>query len=93
MKKNINKSIRTGILVFTGLLVSYACSDTWDDHYDPNLSTGNVVDATIYQQIKSTNELSDFLEIFEYFLLDLFYYLYHYNYLFEYILYFLNLCF
>ena len=65
MKKNINKSIRTGILVFTGLLVSYACSDTWDDHYDPNLSTGNVVDATIYQQIKSTNELSDFLEILD----------------------------
>lgn len=65
MKKNINKSIRTGILVFAGLLVSYACSDTWDDHYDPNLSTGNVVDATIYQQIKSTNELSDFLEILD----------------------------
>ena len=65
MKKNINKSIRTGVLVFAGLLVSYACSDTWDEHYDATLSTGNVVDATIYQQLKSQGELSDFVEILD----------------------------
>ncbi|MBO7442694.1 MAG: fasciclin domain-containing protein, partial [Paludibacteraceae bacterium] len=65
MKKNINKTIRTGILVFAGLLVSYACSDTWDDHYNANQATGNVVDATIYQQLKSSKDLSDFLEIID----------------------------
>ena len=64
MNKNINKSIRTGVLVFAGLLVSYACSDTWDEHYDANLATGNVVDATIYQQLK-TEGLTDFVEILD----------------------------
>ena len=64
MNKNINKSIRTGVLVFAGLLVSYACSDTWDEHYDANLATGNVVDATIYQQLKSEG-LTDFVEILD----------------------------
>ena len=64
MKKNINKSIRTGVLVFAGLLVSYACSDTWDEHYDANLTEGNAVDATIYQQLKSEG-LTDFVEILD----------------------------
>ena len=64
MNKNINKSIRTGVLVFAGLLVSYACSDTWDEHYDANLANGNVVDATIYQQLK-TEGLTDFVEILD----------------------------
>ena len=63
MKKNINRTIRTGIFVAAGLVVSYACSDTWDEHYDANLATGNVVDATIYQQL--TGELSDFREIID----------------------------
>src|SRR5574344_1840885 len=64
MNKNIKISIRTGVVALASLLACYSCSDTWDDHY--NATNGGVdVDATLYQQMKSDTNLSDFLEIID----------------------------
>ncbi len=64
MNKNIKISIRTGVVALASLLACYSCSDTWDDHYNAT-NGGVVVDATLYQQMKSDNNLSDFLEIID----------------------------
>ena len=39
----------------------YSCSDTWDDHYDAN--AGGVSDVSLYQQLSTTDSLSDFCEV------------------------------
>ena len=65
MNKNISKSIRTGFVAMASLLACYSCSDTWDDHYNPTLDNSTVVDATIYQQMKTLPELSDFVQIID----------------------------
>jgi len=65
MKKNIIKSVRSGIILMVVLLASYACSDTWDEHYDATVTNASKVDATLYQQIKSNPELSNFLKIID----------------------------
>ncbi len=59
----INKSIRTGLVAVASLLACYSCSDTWDDHYKASSENANLVDATIYQYMKTQPELSDFIEV------------------------------
>ena len=64
MKQYINNSVRTGIVAMASLLACYSCSDSWDDHYKAS-SNGTVVDATLYQQMKSDASLSDFIEVID----------------------------
>jgi hypothetical protein len=51
------------VLAAAGLLACYSCSDTWDDHYDQqaSLTTGK----TLYDQIASDEDLSDFREVLD----------------------------
>lgn len=64
MKKNIKRSIRTGVVAMAGILACYSCSDTWDDHYDSNID-GNRVNSTIYQLLKADADYSDFVRIID----------------------------
>ncbi len=59
------KLIRTGLVAVAGLLACYSCSDTWDEHYKDSAENPNLVDATIYQYMKSQPNLSDFVDVID----------------------------
>lgn len=56
---NIKNIFRNGILMAAGLAALCACSDTWDDHYNPNGALS--YDGTTMQAIKE--KASDFAEV------------------------------
>lgn len=56
---NIKNIFRNGILMTAGLAALCACSDTWDDHYNPN--GGLMYDGTTMQAIQE--KASDFAEV------------------------------
>ncbi len=60
MKKLIN-TIHTGVVAAFSIVACYSCSDTWDEHYDSN--GGGVSNVSLYQQLNTTDSLSDFCEV------------------------------
>ncbi|GAB6011306.1 fasciclin domain-containing protein [Viscerimonas tarda] len=59
-RKYINR-LKTGLLLLTTLLVAYSCSEEWDKHYDADPAV--VTDKTLWDNINSNPELSDFAAI------------------------------
>ena len=67
MKQNVIHKIRNGLTVLLTFFILHssffiftACSDTWDDHYDPSLAAS---DKTLLQLVESDAQLSDVLKV------------------------------
>ena len=67
MKQNVIHKIRNGLMMLLTFFVLHssffiftACSDEWDDHYDPALAAS---DKTLLQLVESDAQLSDFLKV------------------------------
>ena len=67
MKQNVIHKIRNGLTMLLTFFVLHssffiftACSDEWDDHYDPALAAS---DKTLLQLVESDAQLSDFLKV------------------------------
>ncbi len=54
MNNNIKNTFRTGILVATGLVALYSCSDTWDEHYNAEAVSTSAFNGTTMQAIEQT---------------------------------------
>ena len=61
MYKHSLKIFRTGVAVAALLFVINSCSDAWDYHYDANY--GMTSDQTLWEQLSSNADLTDFTEI------------------------------
>lgn len=62
MNNNIKNTLRTGVVAALGLVTMYACTDTWNDHYDSGTTVvGNAYDGTTMQALDQ--EASDFAQI------------------------------
>lgn len=61
MNKKLIRTIHAGVATAMVVATCYSCSDTWDDHYDAN--AGGVSDVSLYQQLSTTDSLSDFCEV------------------------------
>jgi hypothetical protein len=63
MYKHLFKIFNTGLAVAIILLTINSCSDAWESHY--NTDTSATSDQTLWEQIKSHDNLSNFGEILE----------------------------
>ena len=62
MNNNIKNTLRTGVVAALGLMTMYACTDTWNDHYDSGTTVvGNAYDGTTMQALDQ--EASEFAQI------------------------------
>ena len=62
MNNNIKNTLRTGVVAAIGLMTMYACTDTWNDHYDSGSTVvGNAYDGSTMQAMDQ--EASDFAQI------------------------------
>ena len=66
-RKHIFRNAIVVLAALVGAVMTTACSD-WDDHYDPNSSansTGGSVQATLWENISSNSQLSEFRSLLE----------------------------
>ncbi|MCM1311488.1 MAG: fasciclin domain-containing protein [Bacteroides sp.] len=61
MNKKLIRTIHAGVAATMVVAACYSCSDTWDEHYDAN--AGGVSNVSLYQQLSTTDSLSDFCEV------------------------------
>lgn len=62
--KNIKQILLAGTLCCGATISFSACSD-WDDHYDGSAESSAGSSTTLWQQLKSNDQLSDFCEVLE----------------------------
>ncbi len=61
MNNNIKNTLRTGVVAAVGLMTMYACTDTWNEHYDSTSTSLNAYNGTTMQALDK--EASDFAQI------------------------------
>ena len=63
MKRNmIFKNALVVMAAFVAGAMTTACSD-WDDHYDPTDATSGSATSTLWRNIQTNTELSEFAEL------------------------------